>query len=60
MKTIIKTQNLKETWENLHEKGQNWYVLQSNPNFAELSKTNELENYSKQPIAKNLKVPTRK
>ena len=28
MKTIIKTQNVKGTWENLHEKGQNWVVQQ--------------------------------
>ena len=52
MITIIKTQNFNGTWENLHEKGQNWYVLQSNPNFAELSKQNELKNASKQTIAK--------
>ena len=40
------------------KKGQTLYGLQSNPNFAELSKQNEL-NASKQTIAKNIKVPTR-
>ena len=47
-----------EPWRTFMKKAKNLYVLQSNPNFAELSKQNEMKNASKQPIARNLKVPT--